>query len=177
MTLKILGTPRVAGTWMVLPDQQLQFVLTDPSKDPFTMKGHVEFSDANHLKLSGDDDGMKGTFTRVVAAKPGAKEPPAPVLGSWKTGASGGLFNVDSVEFIYRFKEDGSFQRHITSRDLNGQQTAEQVGTWTMDGETLTFTYKGQAAERKLMGQTAASLTWILGDGTTEEWTRIGDAR
>lgn len=101
----------------------------------------------------------------------------APVLGSWKTGASGGLFNSESVELIYRFRKNGTFERHITRRDWNGPQTAEQEGTWKMEGEIMTVTIRGDASKLKLVGETAASLTWIGEDGISQTWTRIGDAR
>lgn len=104
-------------------------------------------------------------------------KPPAdsPLLGSWKTGGNGGLFNSESVEMIYRFKKDGKFQRHITVRDLIGQRDVDQEGTWKMDGETMHVTIKGNTSHLKMAGHTSSSITWIVEDGSTQQWNRIGD--
>ena len=98
-----------------------------------------------------------------------------PVLGIWQSEVRGSLPGADSVTVIYQFQESGEFHGNITARDRNGQRTAEQRGTWSMNDDTLSVTIDGDVWTVKLTGRTAHSLSWVDANGEPQQWTRIGN--
>lgn len=139
-------------------------------------------------------------FTIIATA--GCKRASSPVVGNWQLQQFGDPVDGTIVNVVEKLTADGKmrmrfsrgsqlvadrnrpmmfrFQAGIGSPDGSNDETVS--GTWSLTGDHLALECKSEYGmtkgfvDRTLVAHTKDSLTLRTPDGTTEQYTRIGDA-